>query len=100
MFCKALFFGGVTQRFPTLNFAFLEGGVGWACSLFNDLVGHWEKRNGTVIDRLDPERIDREMFVDLIERYGDERILSKIAKLQNGGGPLIDQHHVDQNMGR
>ena len=98
VFCKALFFGGVTQRFPNLNFAFLEGGVGWACSLFNDLVGHWEKRNGTVIDRLDPERIDREMFVDLIERYGDERILSKIAKLQNGGGPLIDQHHVDQNM--
>ena len=25
--CKALFFGGVTQRFPTLKFAFLEGGV-------------------------------------------------------------------------
>ncbi len=29
--CKALFFGGVTRRFPDLNFAFLEGGVGWAC---------------------------------------------------------------------
>jgi predicted TIM-barrel fold metal-dependent hydrolase len=27
---KALFFGGVTRRFPDLNFAFLEGGVGWA----------------------------------------------------------------------
>src|SRR5207249_1604215 len=24
--CKALFFGGVTKRFPDLNFAFLEGG--------------------------------------------------------------------------
>jgi predicted TIM-barrel fold metal-dependent hydrolase len=26
--CKALFFGGVTRRFPTLKFAFQEGGVG------------------------------------------------------------------------
>src|SRR2546425_5414303 len=25
--CKGLFFGGVTRRFPDLNFAFLEGGV-------------------------------------------------------------------------
>jgi predicted TIM-barrel fold metal-dependent hydrolase len=31
---KALFFGGVTRRFPDLNFAFLEGGVGWACMLY------------------------------------------------------------------
>ena len=42
---KALFFGGVTRRFPDLNFAFLEGGVGWACMLYADLIGHWEKRN-------------------------------------------------------
>ena len=28
--CKAMFFGGVTRRFPKLRFAFLEGGVGWA----------------------------------------------------------------------
>ena len=37
---KALFFGGVTRRFPDLNFAFLEGGVGWACMLYADLIGH------------------------------------------------------------
>ena len=30
--CRALFMGGVTRRFPELNFAFLEGGVGWAAS--------------------------------------------------------------------
>src|SRR5437660_11931693 len=41
---KALFFGGVTRRFPDLNFAFLEGGVGWACMLYADLIGHWDKR--------------------------------------------------------
>ena len=29
--CKSLYFGGVTRRFPTLNLAFLECGVAWAC---------------------------------------------------------------------
>ena len=43
--CKSLFLSGVTHRFPTLRFGFLEGGVAWACSLFSDLVGHWQKRN-------------------------------------------------------
>src|SRR5262249_6948003 len=32
--CKSLFLGGVTKRFPRLRFAFLEGGVGWGCSLY------------------------------------------------------------------
>jgi predicted TIM-barrel fold metal-dependent hydrolase len=31
---KAIFLGGVTRRFPQLNFGFLEGGVGWAASGF------------------------------------------------------------------
>src|SRR4029079_12698189 len=38
-FARGLFMGGVTQRFPTLKFAFLEGGVGWACNLHADLIG-------------------------------------------------------------
>ena len=41
--CKALFFGGVTRRFPQLTFSFLEGGAAWGCSLLADLAGHWEK---------------------------------------------------------
>ena len=52
--CKALFFGGVTRRFPELNFAFLEGGVGWACTLFADLIGHWEKRNRQALENTEP----------------------------------------------
>jgi hypothetical protein len=36
----SLFFGGVTRRFSDLRFAFLEGGVGWACTLLGDLVDH------------------------------------------------------------
>ena len=39
---------------PTLNFAFLEGGVGWAATLYADLIGHWEKRNRDAMRHLDP----------------------------------------------
>ncbi len=46
--CKSLFLSGVTHRFPDAPFGFLEGGVAWACALFSDLVGHWEKRNADV----------------------------------------------------
>ena len=42
---KSLFLGGVTRRFPNMNFAFLEGGVAWAAALYCDIIGHWEKRN-------------------------------------------------------
>ena len=31
--------GGVTRRFPSLKFAFLEGGVGWAFSRKNNPLG-------------------------------------------------------------
>jgi hypothetical protein len=40
-----MFLGGVTRRFPGLNMAFLEGSAGWACLLYGDLLGHWEKRS-------------------------------------------------------
>ena len=70
VFCKALFFGGVTRRFPNLNFAFLECGVGWACALYNDLIGHWEKRSVDALMRnLDPSNVDNTKMVELVERY-------------------------------
>ncbi len=53
---KSLFLGGVTRRFPDLNFGFLEGGVAWAASLYADLIGHWEKRSGDAMRRLDPDQ--------------------------------------------
>jgi len=56
---KAIFLGGVTRRFPGLRFAFLEGGVGWACQLFGDLIEHWERRNRTAMERMDPRKLDR-----------------------------------------
>jgi predicted TIM-barrel fold metal-dependent hydrolase len=72
-FCKALFLGGVTRRFPTLAFGLLEGGVSWACQLYADLVGHWEKRNRAAIRDLDPARIDVERLLGLFAEHGDGR---------------------------
>src|SRR5438045_3807287 len=57
-FAKALFFGGVLHRFPTLRFAFLECGAGWAAQLRGDLVDRWQKRGPAAIGRLDPSRLD------------------------------------------
>jgi predicted TIM-barrel fold metal-dependent hydrolase len=71
---KALFMGGVTRRFPTLKFAFLEGGVAWGCNLYADLIGHWEKRNGNRIDTYNPANIDRQLYVDLFKKYGGSKL--------------------------
>jgi len=71
--CKALFMGGVTQRFPDLNFAFLEGGVGWAVTLYADLIAHWQRRNGERISDFDPANLDTDLFMHLVAEYGDDR---------------------------
>ena len=69
--CKSLFLGGVTRRFPDLRVAHLEGGVGWAASLYADLVGHFEKRNlEAVKENLDPALLDHAAFANLAEAYG------------------------------
>jgi predicted TIM-barrel fold metal-dependent hydrolase len=68
--CKSLFLGGVTRRFPQLRFSFLEGGVGWARSLFADLIGHWEKRNIKAMANYDPANINQELLAELSRRYG------------------------------
>jgi predicted TIM-barrel fold metal-dependent hydrolase len=74
-FCRSLFLGGVSRRFPTLNVGFLEGGVSWACSLYNDLFEFWEKRNVDWLrQHMDPAKLDMNLMVTMFERYGDERL--------------------------
>jgi predicted TIM-barrel fold metal-dependent hydrolase len=77
---KALFFGGVTRRFPDLNFAFLEGGVGWACMLYADLIGHWEKRNGQAIQSTHPEKLDRAKLLQLAEKYAGAATIEAVRR--------------------
>jgi predicted TIM-barrel fold metal-dependent hydrolase len=77
--CKALFFGGVTRRFPGLRFAFLEGGVAWACQLLHDLVEHWEVRNVEALGRVDPRNLDHAMLDVLAQRHGDDAMRRAVA---------------------
>lgn len=70
--CKGLFLGGVTSRFPTLKFAFLEGGVGWASNLYNDMVGHHQKRNRSHLSHYDPGALDRDLMEQLFLAKGGD----------------------------
>src|ERR1700722_3541945 len=70
--CKSLFLGGVTKRFPELNFAFMESGVAWASTLLSDTVEHWERRNiKSLYEHYDPSRLDRDALLALARQYGD-----------------------------
>jgi predicted TIM-barrel fold metal-dependent hydrolase len=81
-FAKALVLGGVTYRFPSLKFAFLEGGVGWACNLLTDLIGHWEKRHGSAMEaNVRPTNLDPQLLADLFARYGGTAYMDKTPAL-------------------
>ena len=77
---KAMFLGGVTRRFPTLNFAFLEGGVGWACMLYADLIGHWEKRNRQAIEATNPNNLNLGKLQEYARRYGSAAVAEAVSR--------------------
>ena len=81
-FCRALFFGGVPKRFPSLKFAFLEGGAGWAAQLYNTMFEYWEKRNLEALkENLDPARLDVDLLVEMFGKYGNDYLTpERIAK--------------------
>ncbi|HZT86587.1 MAG TPA: hypothetical protein VFA12_01375 [Stellaceae bacterium] len=80
---KGIFLGGVTRRFPELNFAFLEGGVGWGCQLFGDLIEHWERRGAPALKRMNPDRLDRKLLMDLVVEHGYDDI-AEVLRRQDG----------------
>src|SRR4029453_2221430 len=81
-FAKALILGGVTHRFPQLRFAMLEGGVGWACNLVTDLVGHWERRRRAAMEsQTKPTNLDRAELERLFRAYGGRGIAPKMDAL-------------------
>jgi predicted TIM-barrel fold metal-dependent hydrolase len=79
--CRALTFGGVPNRFPNLNFGFLEGGVGYAVSLYADLIGHWKKRNKNAIRDYDPARIDMDLLRHLFKTYGGPLVQARLERV-------------------
>jgi predicted TIM-barrel fold metal-dependent hydrolase len=77
---KAIFLGGVTRRFPDLRFAFLEGGVGWACQLFCDLIEHWERRGKAGLEYMHPSKLDRPLLAQLVDKYGYDDIAAELKR--------------------
>lgn len=100
--CKSLLMGGVTRRFPTLNIAFLECGVGWASSLLIDMVEHWEKRNLAALEgNLDPALVDLDEFEALMRAYGGDLLagagdVDLRAALQAVSAPGVEPPHRDE----
>jgi predicted TIM-barrel fold metal-dependent hydrolase len=88
--CRSLLMGGVPKRFPELTFAFLEGGITWACALFADLIGHFRKRNLAALESYNPARIDRALFAKLADRYG--------GKFTAGGAEQVIERFVARSM--
>jgi predicted TIM-barrel fold metal-dependent hydrolase len=88
--CKALFFAGVTRRFPALKFAFLECGAAWASALLNDLVGRWGKRNRQAMENYDPANIDRQLLSELYRRYADKRMMDKLSEVMRMEERLLE----------
>ncbi|MFN0089093.1 MAG: amidohydrolase family protein [Acidimicrobiales bacterium] len=78
--CKALFLGGVTRRFPTLNVAFLEGGVAWACLLYADLIGHWHKRSRPALEATNPANLDAALLMELISTHGEPDLVAALSE--------------------
>jgi predicted TIM-barrel fold metal-dependent hydrolase len=72
-FCRALFFGGVPHRFPSLKFSFLEGGAGWGSQLYNTMFEYWGKRNLEALkEYLDPAKLDVDLLVEMFEKWGND----------------------------
>jgi predicted TIM-barrel fold metal-dependent hydrolase len=86
---KSLFLGGVTARFPGLPVAFLECGVGWACTMLHDLVEHWEKRSREGIEWTNPANLDLAEMERLMRVHAgdfpdlEDRLAELIAPLAN-----------------
>ena len=87
---KGIFLGGVTRRFPELRFAFLEGGVGWGAQLFGDLMEHWERRNAKALENMRPDKLDRKLLLELVEKYGYQEHAAALK--ERDGWPDPEMH--------
>lgn len=90
--CRSLLFGGAAKRFPTLRFAFQEGGVAWGQNLLADTLGHYEKRNREAIDHYNPARIDRDQLSSLFKEHGTATFTDHLDDLDQALFMLSDPH--------
>lgn len=60
--------------------------MGWAASLYADVIGHWQKRNGKAMENYNPANLDRKLFQDLARRYGGKLVTDKLDGHGEGWG--------------
>ena len=98
---KALFFGGVTERFPQLRIALLEAGAAWGANVLTHLVDRFEKRGNEHIQQYNPANVDRELVLSLYRQYGQElfrgRDYSDDEILEHIFGIILPSHYREQN---
>ncbi len=64
--------------------------MGWACSLYADMIGHWERRNPKALEHYNPANLNRELLLDLYRRYGGQMVADKLDQVSKGSGFLWD----------
>jgi predicted TIM-barrel fold metal-dependent hydrolase len=98
--CRSLLVGGVPRRHPSLRFAFLEGGVAWAASLYADFLGHFEKRSREAISHYDPARLDRGLLEKLFAEHAPPAIAARADRLDEAllmlSDPAEDRAGTDE----
>ena len=93
-FARGVFLGGVVRRHPRLNFGFMEGGVGWACQQYVDMVAHWEKRRLAGLQY--PHATDVTELQRLIGQYGDERLQAHADAIMNSLDAFRPEHSSEE----
>lgn len=100
-FAKALFFGGVTRRFPGLRVALLEGGADWGSHVFTHLVDRWEKRNRDAVRNYDPAAVDVDLLAALFDQHGADllqgRAVDKATLVRDSLGISALPHSREPN---
>jgi predicted TIM-barrel fold metal-dependent hydrolase len=79
---KALFFGGVTRRFPQLRVGFLEAGAAWGSQVYAHLIDRWHKRNRNAVQNYNPDLVDGQLLEQLYKDYGGDLTLGKVPSRQ------------------
>src|SRR3984957_15176473 len=96
---RSLLMGGVPLRFPGLRFAFQEGGTAWACNLYSDVIGHWEKRNAEAVRRYDPNELDRGLLTSLFDQFAADSVRNRLSRLDEGlsllSEPMVEGANID-----
>src|SRR3984957_123754 len=96
---RSLLMGGVPRRFPELRFAFQEGGTAWACNLYSDVIGHWQKRNADAVLRYDPAELNRAMLTSLFDDFAEGPVRERLGRLEEGlnllSEPMIEGASID-----